>query len=133
MSMLLLKKWWDIASAWCRQHWRWLIMIVAFAVVYILGKRQNKVELIQAKLALKQYEKEKNAIIKAYNTEKELKERAAKKYNEALRTVSDEYKGNVNSLNFKKENEIREMLKKAKNSPDEIDDILEKELGIKKQ
>ena len=50
-----------------------------------------------------------------------------------MKAVSEEFKGNVNSLNFKKENEIREMLKKAKNNPDEIDKILENELGIKKQ
>ncbi len=89
--------------------------------------------MIQAKLALKQYEQEKRAIERAYKAEIELRNKAKKKYDEAIKTVSEEFKGNVNSLNFKKENEIREMLKKAKNNPDEIDKILENELGIKKQ
>jgi len=133
MSMLLVKKWWGISSAWCRQHWRWLVLFFVFVVVYFFGKNKGRVELIQAKLALKQYEQEKRAIERAYRTEKELRERAANKYNEAVKAVSEEFKGNVNSLNFKKENEIREMLKKAKNNPDEIDKILENELGIKKQ
>jgi len=131
--MLLVKKWWGISSAWCRQHWRWLVLFFVFVVVYFFGKNKGRVELIQAKLALKQYEQEKRAIERAYRTEKELRERAANKYNEAVKAVSEEFKGNVNSLNFKKENEIREMLKKAKNNPDEIDKILENELGIKKQ
>ena len=131
--MLLVKKWWGISSSWCRQHWRWLVLFFVFVVVYFFGKNKGRVELIQAKLALKQYEKEKSAIIKAYETERELRERAANKYNEAVKAVSEKFKGNVNSLNFKKENEIREMLKKAKNNPAEIDKILENELGIKKQ
>jgi len=133
MSMLLIKKWWGIASAWCRQHWRWLVLFFVFVVVYFFGKNKGRIELIQAKLALKQYEQEKRAIERAYKTEKELREKAANKYNEAVKAVSEEFKGNVNSLNFKKENEIRDMLKKAKNNPDEIDKILENELGIKKQ
>jgi predicted RNA-binding protein YlxR (DUF448 family) len=131
--MLLIKKWWGISSAWCRQHWRWLILFFVFVVVYFFGKNKGRVELIQAKLALKQYEQEKRAIERAYKTEIELREKAKNKYNEAVKAVSEEFKGNVNSLNFKKENEIREMLKKSKNSPDEIDKILEDELGIKKQ
>ena len=133
MSMLLVKKYWDISSAWCRQHWRWLVLFFVFVVVYFFGKNKGRIELIQAKLALKQYEQEKRAIERAYKAEIELRNKAKKKYDEAIKTVSEEFKGNVNSLNFKKENEIREMLKKAKNNPDEIDKILENELGIKKQ
>ena len=64
MSWLLIKKWWDIASVWCRQHWRWIVMLAALVIVYLLGKRQNRVELLQAKLALKHYQQEKDAIIK---------------------------------------------------------------------
>ena len=79
MSWLLIKKWWDIASVWCRQHWRWLVMVAALVIVYVLGKRQNKAELIQAKLTLKHYQQEKDAIIKAYETEKKLREEAKTK------------------------------------------------------
>ena len=133
MSWLIIKKYWDISSAWCRQHWRWLVLFFVFVVVYFFGKNKGRIELIQAKLALKQYEQEKRAIENAYKAEIELRNKAKKKYDEAIKAVGEEFKGNTNSLNFKKENEIREMLKKAKNNPDEIDKILENELGIKKQ
>ena len=131
--MLLVKKWWGISSAWCRQHWRWLVLFFVFVVVYFFGKNKGRIELIQAKLALKQYEKEKSAIIKAYETEIELRDKAKKKYDQAMKTVSEEYKNDFNSLRMKKEAEIRKKLKQAKNNPDEIDKILENELGIKKQ
>ena len=130
MSMLLIKKWWDIASVWCRQHWRWLVMIAAFIVVYLLGKRQNRAELIQAKLTLKHYKQEKDAIVKAYETEKKLREQAKQKYDNAMKTVREKYKGEFDSLIIEKEFEVRKKLKQAKNNPSEIDKILEDELGI---
>ena len=130
--MLLIKKWWNIASVWCRQHWRWLVMFVAFVVIYFIGKNKGRVELIQAKLALKKYEQEKKAIIKAYETEKKLREQAKQKYDSAMASVREKYRDDFNSLNMKKESEIRKKLKQAKNNPSEIDNILEKELGINK-
>jgi hypothetical protein len=131
MSMLLIKKWWDIASVWCRQHWRWLVMMAALVIVYLLGKRQNRAELIQAKLTLKHYKQEKDAIVKAYETEKKLREEAKRKYDNAMKIVREKYKNDFNSLNMEKEAEVRRKIKQAKNDPDEINRILEDELGIK--
>ena len=130
MSMLLIKKWWDIASVWCRQHWRWLVMMAALVIVYLLGKRQNRAELIQAKLTLKHYKQEKDAIVKAYETEKKLREDAKRKYDNAIISVREKYKGEFDSLIIEKEFEVRKKLKQAKNNPSEIDKILEDELGI---
>ena len=131
MTMLLIKKWWDIASVWCRQHWRWLVMMAALVIVYLLGKRQNRVELLQAKLALKHYKQEKDAIVKAYETEKKLREEAKHKYDNAMAAVREKYKGEFDSLIIEKQFEVRRKLKQAKNNPSEIDKILEEELGIK--
>ena len=131
MSMLLIKKWWDIASVWCRQHWRWLVMLAALVIVYLLGKRQNRAELIQAKLTLKHYKQEKDAIVKAYETEKKLREEAKHKYDNAMAAVREKYKGEFDSLIIEKQFEVRRKLKQAKNNPSEIDKILEEELGIK--
>ena len=131
MSWLLIKKWWDIASVWCRQHWRWLVMLAALVIVYLLGKRQNRAELIQAKLTLKHYKQEKDAIVKAYETEKKLREEAKHKYDNAMAAVREKYKGEFDSLIIEKQFEVRRKLKQAKNNPSEIDRILEEELGIK--
>jgi len=131
MTMLLIKKWWDIASVWCRQHWRWLVMVTVLIIAYLLGKRQNRAELIQAKLTLKHYKQEKDAIVKAYETEKKLREEAKRKYDNAMKIVREKYKDDFNSLNMQKEAEVRKKIKQAKNNPDEINRILEEELGIK--
>ena len=108
-------------------------MLAALVIVYLLGKRQNRVELLQAKLALKHYQQEKDAIIKAYDTEKKLREQAKQKYDDAMKAVSERYANDFNSINMQKEAEIRKKLKQAKNKPSEIDKILEEELGIKQK
>ena len=131
--MLLLKKWWNISSAWCRQHWRWLILFSVFVVVYFLGKNKGRVELIQAKLALKQYKQEKEAIEAAHNKETELREKARSKYKEAMSLINERFHGQISSTEIQKEQNIRALLKESKSNPDKIDNILEKELGIKKQ
>ena len=87
--------------------------------------------LIQAKLTLKHYKQEKDAIVKAYETEKKLREEAKRKYDNAMKIVREKYKNDFNSLNMQKEAEVRKKLKQAKNDPDEINRILEDELGIK--
>ena len=132
MWWIKAKKYWNIASLWCRQHWRWVLFGLAFIIVYIFGRRNSRTELIQAKLALKHYEQEKKAIEKAYEKEMEMKEEAKNKYDSAINIVKDKYKNDFNSVNMKKEAEIRKKLKQAKNNPSEIDRILEEELGIKK-
>ena len=133
MSMLLIKKWWGISSAWVRQHWRWFLFGLAFLVVYLIGRRKSRVELLQAKLALRHYEDEKDAIVKAYETEKKLREEAKHKYDNAMTAVREKYKGEFDSLIIEKQFEVRRRLKEAKNNPAEIDRILEAYLGIKQE
>lgn len=106
-------------------------MMAALVIVYLLGKRQNRAELIQAKLTLKHYKQEKDAIVKAYETEKKLREEAKRKYDNAMQIVREKYKNDFNSINMQKEAEVRKKIKQAKNDPDEINRILEEELGIK--
>ena len=46
--------------------------------------------------------------------------------------LSQEFSSKTDSVSLKKEKRIRELVKKAKKNPEEIDRILEEEMGIKK-
>ena len=132
MWWLTLKKWFKISAAWCRQHWRWVVLLLGGVVVYYFGRKHSRHQLIQAKLALKSYEAEKAAIKRAHDKEVEDIKRAQSTYTKALAHISQKYSGETSSLKFKEEKRIRDMIKKAKNDPTEIDRILEEEMGIKK-
>ena len=133
MWWLAVKKWLKISAIWCRQHWRWLVLGGFALVMYYLGRKASKAQLIQAKLALKSYEAEKAAIKRAHDKEVEDIKRAQSAYTKALAHISQRYSGETNSLKIKEEKKIRDMIKKAKNDPEEVDRILEEEMGIKKK
>jgi len=122
-----------IAAAWCRQYWRWLVFVGAVLVSYLVGKRDNDKLKEQARLAKDMYYKEKEAIKKAHELELQKKEEANQRYTEAVEKIEKKYEEDKWSLTQTKKEEIKKMVKKAKNDPDEVDRILEEELGIKKR
>ena len=128
MSWLNLK----IAAAWCRQHWRWLVLSIAFIVVYMLGRKGSRSLRLQAELARKQYIKEKEAIQKAHDHEIKMREEAEKRYSDAVIKIEKKHEENQWNLTHAKKEAIKQMVKKAKQDPAEVDRILEEELGIKK-
>ena len=127
-----VKKWLKVSAAWCRQHWRWVVIGTAATALYLLGRRSAKAQALQAKLALETYKADKEAIEKAYKKEIEDVKNAQKNYNKALAHISQEFSNKTDSLNKEKEKRIRKMIDKAKKDPDEVDRILEREMGIKK-
>ena len=122
-----------IAAAWCRQHWRWLVLSIAFIVVYMLGRKGSKSLKLQAELARKQYLREKEAIQKAHDLEIQKREEAEKRYTDAVVLIEKKHEEDKENLTRAKKEEIKRMVKKAQEDPDEIDRILEQQLGIKKK
>jgi len=119
-----------LAAAWCRQYWRWLIFVIAVLVSYALGKRDNDKLKEQAKLAKDMYLKEKEVIEKAHELELQKKEEAQQRYSDAVNKIEEKYEQDHWNLTHAKKEEVKKMVKKAKNNPDEVDRILEEELGI---
>ena len=122
-----------IAAVWCRQHWRWIILSVAFIVVYLLGKRGSKSLKIQAQLARKQYLKEKEAIENSHKLEIQKRDEAEKRYSSAVALIEKKHEEDKWNLTRAKKEEVKRMVRKAQEDPAEIDRILEQELGIKKK
>jgi hypothetical protein len=121
-----------LAAAWCRQYWRWLIFVVAVLVSYFLGKRDKDKFKEQARLAKEMYLKEREVIERAHKLELQKKEEAQKRYSEAVARIEKKHEEDQFNLTHAKKEAVKKMVKKAKNDPDEIDRILEDELGIKK-
>ena len=121
-----------LAAAWCRQYWRWLVFVIAVLVSYLLGKRDKDKLKEQAKLAKDMYIKEKEVIERAHQQEMQAKEEAQQRYSEAVDRIEKKYEEDQFNLTHAKKEAVKKMVNKAKNNPDEIDRILEEQLGIKK-
>jgi uncharacterized protein YbjQ (UPF0145 family) len=79
------------------------------------------------------YEKEKESIKKAYELEMENREKARKTYSDAVIKIEQEYEKNKKELTHSKKERIKRMVSKAKDKPEDVDAILERELGIRKE
>ncbi len=122
-----------LAAAWCRQYWRWLIFAIAVLASYFFGKKgKGKLEE-QARLAKEMYIKEREIIERTHRLELQKKEEAHKRYSEAVAKIEKKHEEDQFNLTHAKKEAIKKMVKKAKTNPEEIDRILEEELGIKKQ
>ena len=121
-----------LAAAWCRQYWRWIIFTIAVLVSYFLGKRDKDKFKEQAKLAKEMYIKEKEVIERAHKMELEKKEEAQQRYSEAVDKIEKKFEEDQFNLTHAKKEAVKKMVGKAKNNPDEIDRILEEQLGIRK-
>ena len=133
MLWLSILKYLKIAAAFCRQHWRWLVGIIAFVVVYSLGRKGARGVRVQAELARKQYKREKEAIEKAHELEIKKREEAEKNYSEAVKKIEEKYEKDKLNISRVKKEDIKKLVKKAQNDPDEIDRILEAYLGIRQE
>ena len=133
MFWLNVVKYSKLAAVWCRQHWRWLVLFVSFLIVYLAGRKHSKGLRVQAEMAKEFYEKEKEAIHKAYEIERQRRDEANKTYSEAVAKIEEEYERNLESITHSKKEQIKRMVSKAKSDPGEVDRILQDELGIKKE
>ena len=120
-----------LAAAWCRQYWRWLVFLLAVIVSYLLGKKDKDKLKEQARLAKEMYIKEKEVIERAHKLELKKKEEAQQRYSEAVDKIEKKYEEDQFSLTHAKKEAVKKMINKAKNNPDEIDRILEEQLGIR--
>jgi hypothetical protein len=132
VTWLIALKYLKITAAFCRQHWRWLILLIAFVIVYTLGRNGADVYKLQASLAKEQYKKEKEAIEKAHEFEIKKREEANKRYSEAVEKIEKKHEEDKWNVTTTKKESVKKMIQKSKHSPEEIDRILEQELGIQK-
>ena len=125
-------KYLKLAAAWCRQYWRWLVFVIAVLASYLLGKRGKDALKEQAKLAKDMYIKEKEVIERAHQQEMQAKEEAQQRYSEAVDKIEERYENDRQNITHAKKEAIKKMVQKAKSDPDEVDKILEEQLGIRK-
>ena len=132
MTWLTVLKYLKLTAAFCRQHWRWLVAVIAFVVVYSLGKKNAGAARIQANLAKEQGKKEKEAIERAHELEIKKREEANERYAEAVKKIEEKYEKDKANITHSKKEEIKKLVRQSKSDPDQIDTILEQELGIRK-
>ena len=108
------------------------LLLLIFVVAYMLGRRSADSIKLQANLAKEQYTKEKEAIERAHELEIKKREEADERYSEAVKKIEEKYEEDKWNITHGKKESIKRMVRKAQHNPEEIDRILEQEMGIQK-
>ena len=129
MKIAALQKSYKKITAWCVQHWRWLVFASAALIAYFLGRKNSKSLRAQAESALDQYKKESEMLEKEHKAKKEKLDSASRKYTLALKELDRKYDDDSSKLRRDKDKHYKMLLEKAKKDPDQLDSLL-KDMGI---
>lgn len=125
MTWIAVKKIFEKVSAWCVQHWRWLVFGLVALIAYITGRKNARNLWMQAELARKQYKKESLAIEKAYATKDKKIKKAEGNLKKEIAKADKKRSEAIDQLAEKRQKDIKDLVE----NPEKIDESL-KNIGI---
>jgi hypothetical protein len=130
VNPLLIKKYWELTCSFVRNHWRWLVVLSAMLICYILGKGAHNKLKLDRDMASAQWKKEREQIENSYEKEIEKRQVAKETYDKAIKAAEDKKATATSELEKQKAEEVKKLIKKAKSDPDEVDRILREKFNI---
>lgn len=123
--------WWSKVKLWCSHNWRILLVSSIILVSYLAGRKGLAKQKTKLKLMKDAYQKERK-ILEGLDQELDSKQKIAiNNYQKAMDLANKEMHESRDELRKKKAERVRELIEINKKDPQAIDDILEKEFGIK--
>ena len=129
MHWLKVKKYWELAASFLRNHWRAVVVLGAMAICYFYGKSVQKKLKLDHAMAKAQWRKEREQIENSYQKEIDKREKARKAYDLAIKTAEEKKAKSTTDLEKQKVEDTKKLIKESKNNPEKLDEIL-KGLGI---
>ena len=123
--------WWSKVKLWCSHNWRILLVSSIILVSYLAGRKGVAKQKTKLKLMKDAYQKERK-ILEGLDQNKEAKQKMAiNNYQKAINLANKEMHESRDELRKQKAERVKELIKMNKRNPQAIDEILEKEFGIK--
>ena len=124
--MLKLRLFW----AGLKKNWK-LALLAVWSVVVWLVSRKNAQGAIDAMKANKEsYEAQIGSLKREHKIEKERLEQLNLKYRETIATIEKKYDIKEKELSKEKKKRVKEIVEKAKDNPDEINQKIENLFGF---
>lgn len=113
-----------------KKNWK-LALLAVWSVVVWFVSRKNSQGAIKAMQANKEsYEAQIDSLKREHKIEKEKLEQLNLKYRETIATIEKKYDVKEKELSRAKKKRVKEIVKKAKDNPDEINEKLESLFGF---
>ena len=121
---------WAKIKLWCFHNWRFLVIGGAILLAYLLGGKKVKALQTQLQMSRELYKKEVDAIEGASDKKSEMMSVANLKYQRALEIAHKSAMESEDHAELIKAERVRRLIETNKDSPEEIDRILNEEFGI---
>jgi len=129
MTIFALKSAVKKSWAWCKHNWKLLIGLAIPFIVCLLAQRKFNYTEISNRIK-EDYEKEIQIINESQILEKEKKAQAEKRYKSTVAEIEKKFADREKSLSKSKKNEIKRVIEKNVDDPDEITRRLAKITGF---
>ena len=110
-----VKKLW----AWCKRNWKFLVGLAIPFLICLLARRKFNYSEISDRIK-EDYEKEIHIINESHEIEKSKKILAQKRYESTIAAIEKEYADREKKLSKSKKSEIKRVIEKNVEDPDEI-------------
>ena len=129
MSLIIVKKYWELSASFLKNHWRAVVVLGAMAICYFYGKNVQKKLKLDHDMAKAQWRKERDQIENSYQNEIQKREKSRKAYEIAIKMAEEKKAKSTTALEKQKVEDTKKLIKASKNDPEKLDEIL-KDLGI---
>ena len=119
MTTFVLKSTVKKSWAWCKRNWKFLIGLAIPLLICLLARRKFNYKEISDRIE-KDYQKEIHVINESNEIEKNKKKLAQKRYESAIAAIEKEYADREKKLSKAKKSEIKRVIEKNVEDPDEI-------------
>ena len=120
--MIVLRKIWIFLKT------HWYIPIILIMGILLKSKNNRASKIVEA--SKESYEKQKAAIENAEKEKEVQKQKIEKEYNDAVASIEAVYKVQNKELEERKKKEIKNIVKKYYNNPEEISSRISKAFGL---
>tara|TARA_R110002074_G_C12220534_1_gene637207 strand:- start:163 stop:564 length:402 start_codon:yes stop_codon:yes gene_type:complete len=129
MTWLTTKAFLKKAWVWLKHNWYVPAVLIYTLVLWILFRRKDKA-LDVLEIRSESYKKQIDAINEIHKEEIEKKSKILEKYGIILKDLEEQYEKDNLELDAKKKREVKELVEKYNEQPDELAKLLAEKYGL---
>jgi hypothetical protein len=129
MTWLVAKKALKKAWVWLKHNWYVPAVLIYTVVLWIFFRRKDKAHDV-LKVRSESYKKQIDAINEIHKEEVEKRDKILEKYGIILKDLEEQYEKDSLELDEKKKKEVKDLVEKYNEQPDELAKLLAEKYGL---
>ena len=119
-----------IAWLWIKKNWKATALVVWSIFVWFISRKNSQGALDAMNANKESYEAQIKSLKNQHKIEVQKREELHLKYQQTLATIEEKYKKKKEELSIVEKKKVKEIVEKAKDNPDEINEKIENLFGF---